>query len=82
MLRRLIVIVAEVLGDRELVSKLSAESDLLADAGLDSIEMTELMLRIEDEFGVELDYERLELHHFRKLSRLEEFLNESRGKEP
>jgi acyl carrier protein len=67
-------LVAEVVGDESLAGRLADDTDLINDLGLDSIQTISLLLRIEDEFDVEVDFEGLDLDHLRSLRGFTEFL--------
>ncbi len=54
------------------------ETNLLDDVGLDSLEITELIYRLEDAAGAKLDLDRLELRHFRRVRDFAEFIDESK----
>ena len=67
---------ARVKRDATLPARLRDETDLLADVGLDSLELTELMLQLEDDLATELDLGSLDRQHLQRLSRFEDFLSQ------
>jgi acyl carrier protein len=48
----------------------SAEVDLIEERFVDSVRLVDLVLEIEQHFGVELPFEELEIEDFRTVSRL------------
>lgn len=68
-------ILSEIKKDPTLASRVSEATDLIRDVGLDSLELTELMLRLEDELGVELDLEEFDLRYLRRAQELVQFLS-------
>lgn len=54
------------------------ETDLLNDIGIDSLEMTELVYRLQDVTGLYFDLDRLELIHFRCVRELAKLIDEMR----
>ena len=59
-------VLAEIKHDPSLAARVDASTDLLRDVGLDSLELTEFMLRLEEELGVELDLEHFDLRDLRR----------------
>ncbi|MEV7870539.1 phosphopantetheine-binding protein [Streptomyces sp. NPDC088124] len=65
-------LLGEIIGDPGLADALTGESHIIEDLGLDSIQMINFLLRLEDEFDLELDYESLtfeQLGHIKELIR-------------
>ena len=57
---RVKAILGGILG-QDLVADITDDTGIVNDLGLDSIQMITFLLRIEDEFDLELDFESLEL---------------------
>lgn len=53
---------------------ISADADIVAEYGIDSLQMISFLLGIEDIFDLELDYENLELDHLRSVSEFAGFV--------
>ena len=49
--------------------------DLINDLGMDSLTFVELIVLLEDEFGVEIPLENLEMENFRTLEKIETIVN-------
>ena len=56
-----------------------ADADLIEDGVLDSLTLVELLFAIEQELGVEIPAERLEVERFRTLASLAELVAECRA---
>ena len=67
-------VVSEIKKTPALAGRITAETDLLADVGLDSLELTELMLRLEEELDADLDVSQFDLRYLRRAQELVEFL--------
>ena len=72
-------LVAQVKGDKTLPLRLDGSSNLLEDVGLDSLQMINLILLVESEFGVEVDFDSFDLKH---LSSVSTFAGYIKGLEP
>lgn len=57
----------------------SPETDLLETGVLDSLGFVELLLHLEQDFGVTVALEQLDLHNFRSLERIAAFLLNGAG---
>lgn len=68
--KKIAEIIAELKEEPSLAEELSASSSITEDAGLDSLQLVNFILRIEDEFGVEFDFDEFDLEH---LSSIEAF---------
>lgn len=58
----------------------SPETDLLETGVLDSLGFVELLLHLEQDFGVTVALEQLDLHNFRSLERIAAFLLDAAGR--
>ncbi len=65
--RKITEIIAELKEDPSLANELTAASSITEDAGLDSLQLVNFILRIEDEFGVEFDFDEFDLEHLRSI---------------
>jgi len=73
-------VLSEIKKTPTLAGRITSETDLLADVGLDSLELTELMLRLEEELGADLDVSQFELRYLRRAQALVEFLASQMGR--
>ncbi len=58
-----------------LAHRLTGQSDLIGDVGLDSLEMIDFMLKVEQDMGIVIDFERLEFSHLSSIRTLCEFFH-------
>ncbi len=58
---RLIRILAEMQTDPDLAEQIGPSTDIINELGLDSLQMINLALRVEDEFQITLDFETFDL---------------------
>ena len=74
-----IVIIKSIIGklkrNESMATQLSDEADLIDEVGLDSLEMLQFMLEVEERLGLQIDFEALEFDYLRSIRLLAEFLN-------
>ena len=58
-----------------LMSELHGDTDLIEDVKLDSLELLQFMLEVEEKLAVRIDFEALDFSHLRSITRLAEFLD-------
>ena len=56
----------------------SADTDLMELGLLDSLTLVELMSSLEEEFGIHISFDEIELDNFRSVARMAEFVNQQR----
>ncbi|MEV6871934.1 acyl carrier protein [Amycolatopsis sp. NPDC051128] len=71
---RLKHLLSDVLANGTVAADIGSDADLVAEYGLDSLQMISFLLGVEDEFGVQLDYEHLELDDLRAISHFAAYL--------
>jgi len=71
MIEKIISILAELKEDEGLIEKLNGDSSIVDDVGLDSLQMINFMLRIEEEFEIEIDFDNFD---FSYLSSIQSFV--------
>lgn len=71
-------ILAEIVSEKTPVqpSELSEGASLLEDVGLDSLQLINFILRVEDEFGIEIDFENLDQCHLQSLRAFSDFVKQ------
>lgn len=57
-----------------LAKKLTSESDIINEVGLDSLEMVEFMLKLEEGLDIALDFDKLEFSYLSSIGALSDFL--------
>ncbi len=70
-------LLAEVTGDTALSGNLTDSSDLINEIGLDSIQMINFILMVEDEFGIEIDFENFDYTNFERFDSFCQFVSET-----
>lgn len=73
-INRLLQILVEIKEDEMLVAKLSENSNLIDDVGIDSLQMISLMINIEEKFSVELNFSQINLSHLNSIGSLADFI--------
>ncbi|RRJ66992.1 acyl carrier protein [Paenibacillus oralis] len=76
MQKKIIAIIAEVKEDPELICSLNGSSDLMLDAALDSLQIINFILRVEDEFNVEIDFDTFEQEHLKSVETFSNYIAE------
>ena len=67
--------VFEILGNNDVPDEIDGDSDLILDLGYDSLSFVQLLVEIEDEFGIHLN-DTLSIDIISKYSELERLVNE------
>lgn len=67
-------LLGEITGNLELAETLDGSTDIINDIGLDSIQMINFVLMIEDEFQIQLDFENFDFSNLNSIDILTEFL--------
>jgi acyl carrier protein len=68
-------VVARVMKNPALSAKVTASTDLVNEIGLDSLQMIDFLLGLEDEFGVEVDFDSLDMQHLTSVEALCHFVH-------
>lgn len=74
MQQKVIEIIAEIKEEPGLLQTLNGASDLTLDAALDSLQIINFILRIEDEFDVEVDFDTFDLEHLKSVDRFTDYV--------
>jgi len=69
---KIVQLIAQVKNDAALNERVNGSSHLVNDIGLDSLQLISLILLVEDEFEVQVDFDSFQVDH---LSSLERFAN-------
>ncbi len=71
--------VTELLLHRVHIEAPSVNTDLMETGLLDSLTLVELMTSLEEEFGISISFDEIELDNFRSVARIAEFVSERSG---
>lgn len=69
-------LLAKVIEDNSYIDTWTCETSILDEVGLDSLQLIQFLLSIEDELGVEFDYENLKYEWFASIGTLANILLE------
>jgi acyl carrier protein len=72
---KIIQILAEIKNDKDIVTRASKETSIIDDIGLDSLQMINFLLRIEDEFAIEFDFEQFNLSNLSSIQGLSHYIS-------
>jgi acyl carrier protein len=67
-------VLAEIKEEPALAASLTDKSRILDELALDSLQLTILLMKLEDEFEIELDYETFDINHMADVSTLAAFV--------
>ena len=68
--------IGEFLSRRIHVEAPSFDTDLMESGLLDSLTLVELMTGLEEEFGVQISFDEIELDNFRSVNKISEFVSQ------
>jgi acyl carrier protein len=74
---RIKLLLADVVGDASQAERVQDDANLIQDVGLDSIQMINFILMIEDEFGFEVDFVDFNCSRFERFDLFCEFVSDS-----
>ncbi|MEN5086518.1 phosphopantetheine-binding protein [Sphingobacterium faecium] len=69
-------VLTELLSREVNPEELNEDTDLIDGIGLNSLDFLQFILKLENEFDIEIDIEKLELHYFKKMGHLKEFITQ------
>ncbi|WP_195575618.1 acyl carrier protein [Paenibacillus sp. 1001270B_150601_E10] len=73
-LRQLAAIISEVKENEEWKDTLTLTTSLIDEVGLDSLQLIQLMLRVEEQFKIQMDFERFDYDHLQSVQAFLSFL--------
>lgn len=68
----------EVKGDHDLYEKITDRTNLIEDVGIDSLQLINFLLKIEDEFDVEFDFEEFDMSILNEFKTFCDYVEEMR----
>ncbi|NEW06393.1 acyl carrier protein [Paenibacillus sp. SYP-B3998] len=78
MIQAVMTILSEIKASPELMSTLKPQTDIIQEVGLDSLQMIDFVLAIEDTFGLEIDFETFDYEHMSSIEKLVTFLEKEK----
>lgn len=79
MLQEISRLIAQVKGDPAMESRISPEASLDRDLGIDSLQLVNLILLVEAEFDLEIDFNTFERQHLSSVAAFCAFIESSRN---
>ncbi len=55
----------------------SPKTNIISDIGLDSLQIINFLLKLEDELGIEIDFEEFNYSHLQSLKKFEDFISKN-----
>ena len=71
---RILQLLARVKDEPGLANRVTGLSHLVDDVGLDSLQLINLILLLEEEFCVEVDFDSFQIHHLSSLDRFTDYV--------
>jgi acyl carrier protein len=71
---KIIRLIAQIKDDAALATHINASSHLVNDVGLDSLQLINLILLVEEEFAVEVDFDSFQIDHLSSLDRFTTYI--------
>jgi acyl carrier protein len=68
--------ITRLLSEKILIETSSVEDDLIETGLLDSLKLVELMTSLEDEFGITISFDEIEIDNFRSVVSIAEYVNQ------
>ena len=77
-MEKLIHILAEIVNEPDLAGRIGPGTDIINELGLDSLQMINLALRVEDEFQITIDFETFDFDTLLSVQAFWEFIESMR----
>jgi len=71
---KIIQIVSRIKDDAAVATRVTGSSHLIDDVGLDSLQLINLILLVEEEFDVQVDFDSFQFYHLSSLDRFTSFV--------
>lgn len=71
-------ILSEIKNDPGLLETLNGDSDIINGVGLDSLQMINFVLRVEDEFEIEIDFDEFDLCHLNSIDSFVSYISKEK----
>jgi len=75
-IKQLKTILGTVTEDPSAAQELSDDANIITDVALDSVQMIEFMLEIEENFAIEINFDEIDFSHFTSIKILAEYLTD------
>lgn len=74
MIEQLKAIISETLNRPELLDTINENTNILNDIGTDSLQFINLMLKVEEEFDVEINFDNFDISHFKTMITFSDYI--------
>ncbi len=74
MIERIKKVIGKVTENEAIIPSLTEDTDIINDVGLDSLQMIDFMLQLEEEFNIELEFDSLDISHLKSIRSLADFI--------
>jgi acyl carrier protein len=74
-IKMIIRIIADVVENDSLLDTLNADTNIIDEVGLDSLQMINMMLGVEEQMGVEIDFDNFELSNLSSIRTFTEYID-------
>jgi acyl carrier protein len=68
--------ITKLLSEKVLIEASSVDTDLVETGLLDSLKLVELMASLEDEFGITISFDEIEIDNFRSVASIAEYVSQ------
>jgi acyl carrier protein len=68
--------ITRLLSEKVHIEASTSETDLVETGLLDSLKLVELMTSLEDEFGITISFDEIEIDNFRSVASIAEYVNQ------
>ncbi|WP_138750951.1 phosphopantetheine-binding protein [Paenibacillus sinopodophylli] len=76
MTNKMIEMISEIKNDSSLLDTLNGQSNIIEESGMDSLQLINFILKVEDEFEVEIDFDDFDLSHLSSIDTFLHFINQ------
>lgn len=79
MLEKIKTLIIQVTEDESAADNLDSETDLITDTAIDSLQFVNLILALEDEYDLEIDFDNLDIEEISIVGKLIDYIKENRN---
>ncbi len=73
---KIIKIISEVKKDPSLIKKANHSSDITNEMGVNSLELLNILLKVEDEFNIQIDFDEFDMNNLKSIDKFCNYLTE------
>lgn len=76
MQEQIIAMISEIKDDAQLANRLNEHSSIMEDGGLDSLQLITFLLKVEERFGIEIDFEQFDFDFLESVTAFCNYISE------